>query len=184
MKEKLNNNIYYVVIVVVSLFTLIFFPMLGSTIVPEWDIPDNSVGWTVWIITRLAISGLNLLIFHSFVKQAKVNIKDNPRYVEANKIYKVEKDPQAKKPRNPQKYISKLYLKKGTSVFLSTLAAVVGFSQAVLTYDYVSLITFLITIITCIMFGIITMKETENYWTNEFPEYVEMLEKQLKEEAD
>ena len=81
-----TQYLYYFVIAGISLITLFFLPMIGSEVGLSWKVPNTVAGWIVWVLSNLCSSALNLMIFHSFVKQAKVNIKDKERFVKAVEI--------------------------------------------------------------------------------------------------
>ena len=72
-KEKCANNAYYIVIAILSLLALTFLPLLGSTVGLALNIPTTIAGWIVYVVTKLIVCVLNMMIFHSFVKQAKIN---------------------------------------------------------------------------------------------------------------
>ena len=76
-RMKAKQNIYYIIIAIISFISVAFLPMVGSTIGLEWNLPDTTVGWIVWAVTRLVISIINVLLFYSFMEQAKLNVKDN-----------------------------------------------------------------------------------------------------------
>ena len=86
--EKAKLWLNYIIIGVVSLIALIFFPMIGSTVGLGWNTPTTAVGWIVWIVIKVLVAILNIIIFHCFMCQAKINIKDNAQYIEARKILK------------------------------------------------------------------------------------------------
>lgn len=173
MKDKLNQYTYYIIIGIVSLFALCFLPMLGSEVGASFDFPNTIVGRIVWITTKTIMAILNVLIFHSFMQQAKINIKDNEKYIQANDILSRIKLKEYK-PRSPQKWNSEQYSKKGTTIFISTALATVALTQAILLFDYVSMLTYLFTITLGIIFGVLQMKKAELYWTTEYYDYAKL----------
>lgn len=172
MKEKLNQWLYYVIIGAVSFVALVFLPMLGSSVGLAWAVPTTVVGWIVWITSKIIIATLNVLIFHCFMLQAKVNIKDDPKYNEANRILTSSKD-KGYVPRGPSTWITQQYRNKGITIFITSALSVFALSQAILTFDYVSMLTYLFTIIMGLIFGILQMKSAELYWTTEYWEYAQ-----------
>lgn len=64
------------------------------------------------------------------------------------------------------------------SIFFGTALATVALTQAILTYDYVAMLTYLFTIGLGIVFGILQMKNVELYLTTEMYEYALMKEKE------
>ena len=76
-KDRIKQNLYYVIIGIISFLSVAFLPMVGSTIGLAWKLPDTTAGWVVWVVSRLIIATINVLIFYSFMEQAKLNVKDN-----------------------------------------------------------------------------------------------------------
>lgn len=75
--DKVKQWMYYFIIGIISLIALCFLPMIGSTIGLGWNIPNTTAGWIVWISVKCIVAALNVLIFHCFMQQAKVNVKDD-----------------------------------------------------------------------------------------------------------
>lgn len=179
MKEQLKQYTYYIIIVIISLFALCFLPLLGSEVGLGFNYPNELTGRIVWWTTKLIMASLNVLIFHSFMQQAKVNIRDNDNYKKANELLSSIKLKEYK-PQSPQKWNAKQYSSKGTSIFISSSLATIALTQAILTYDIVSMLTYLFTIIMGIIFGILQMKKAELYWTEEYYDYAQMRIKEIK----
>lgn len=172
MKEKLNQWLYYALIGAISFVALVFLPMLGSSVGLAWAVPTTVVGWIVWLTSKLIIATLNVLIFHCFMLQAKVNIRDNPKYIEANRILTNTRD-KGYIPRGPAQWLTAQYRNKGITIFITSALSVFALSQAILTFDYVSMLTYLFTIIMGLIFGVLQMKSAELYWTDEYWEYAQ-----------
>ena len=178
-KAKLYT--YYIIIGVVSLIALVFLPMIGSTADMGFKVPDSAVGWVVWIFTRIIVAALNMLIFYCFMEQAKVNVKDDPGYKEALKLLAdATNDKREKLPRSPEKWQLQQYSRKGVLVFAATLLGTVALTQAILAFDWVTMLTYLFTIIMGIIFGVVQMKSAEAYWTEEFVRYANYVSAQCK----
>ena len=180
--DKIKLYTYYIIIGVVSLIALVFLPMVGSTVGLGFNVPDTTVGWIVWIAVKLIMAILNVMIFYCFMEQAKVNVQDNKKFVEANKILEKTKDKRAKDPRSPGKWTSQQYGKKGTTIFVTTMLATIALTQAILAFDYITMLTYLFTIVMGLIFGVIQMKSAELYWTDEYYKYALMVEQEEKEE--
>lgn len=175
--DKIKQWMYYFIIGVISLISLIFLPMLGSTVGLGWNIPNTTVGWIVWISTKIIVSIINVLIFHSFMQQGKLNVKNHPRYIEAQDILRGIKLKNYI-PRSPKEWNRKQYGVKGITIFIWTALATVALSQAILSYDWVTMLTYLFTIILGLIFGVLQMKVAEEYWTEEFWKYAKMIEEE------
>ena len=72
------------------------------------------------------------------------------------------------------------YGKKGTTIFISSALSVIALGQAILSYDWISMLSYVFTLAMGLIFGIMQMKKAEAYWTGEYYEYA--LEKQKNEE--
>lgn len=171
--DKFRQWLYYFIIGFVSLISLFFLPMLGSTVGLNWNIPNTVVGWIVWVVTKLIVAVLNIIIFHCFMLQAKVNVAENEKYKKANEIL-LSVSKKERLPRSPGKWTSKQYLTKGVSIFLFSVLSAVALTQAILTFDWVSMLTYLFTIIFGVIFGVLQMKAAEAYWTGEYYEFALM----------
>lgn len=169
--EKIKLYTYYIIIGVVSLIALLFLPMVGSSVGLEMRLPDTLVGWVVYCITKLIVAALNVIIFYCFMQQAKVNVKDNEKYKKANDILELIEERKDRAPRSPKEWTRKQYSGKGITIFVTTILAAVSLTQAILTFDYITMLTYLFTIIMGLIFGILQMKNAEIYWTTEFYEY-------------
>lgn len=177
-KMKAKQNIYYIVIAIISFITVAFLPMVGSTVGLQWNLPNTTVGWIVWAVTRLVISIINVLLFYSFMEQAKLNVKDNERYKEANEILLRSKKKEHE-PKSPGKWQAEQYGKKATKIFLGSAMSVVAFGQAILSYDWISMLSYIFTLAMGLIFGVMQMKKAETYWTTEY--YAYALKKQESE---
>lgn len=181
MREQIKQYLYYFIIAIVSIFALAFLPMLGSDVGVGLNYPTTLPGIIVWWATKAIIATLNVIIFYSFMEQAKINIRDDEHYKEANEILAKHKD-KAYKPMSPKKWNAKQYGSKGTTIFISSAMSVMALTQAILTFDYVSLFTYLFTIAMGIVFGILQMKKAEVYWTGEYYDYAKGVERNDKDE--
>ena len=177
--EWIHRSTYYIVIAVLSILTLCVFPFLGSPLSASLQFPTTKSGWVIWGVKNGSICLINMIIFHSFVKQGKLNIKDNPTYLQALAILSSIKPKKTdKKAPSPAKYHASVYTKKGLSLVVASFLSLLVFGEAILRLDYVALISYAITLIIGIVFGILQMKDEEYYWTSTFLTYA----KQQKQE--
>lgn len=180
IQQTLKQGMYYIIIAVISLISVVFLPMVGTTLGLGWKLPDTTAGWVVWGVSRAIVATTNVLLFHSFMEQAKLNIKDNEHYKEARDILvKVKK--KEHKPKSPAQWNAAQYGKKGTTIFLSSAMSVVAIGQAVLSYEWATALAYLFTLGMGIIFGIMQMKKAETYWTTEYYEYA-LMRKRMEEE--
>ena len=176
-RDKVKQNMYYILIGIISFISVAFLPMVGSTVGLGWKLPDTPTGWVVWAISRLIIATINVLIFYSFMEQAKLNVAKDPHYIEATEILlKAKKADHT--PRSPRKWQALQYGKRGTKIFISSALSVVALGQAILSFDWVSMLAFIFTIAMGIVFGVLQMKKAEAYWTDEFYRYALMIKEE------
>lgn len=177
--ERARQWLYYLLIGLLSLVCLVFLPMVGSTTGLEWAVPNTTVGWIVWGTTKAIVAMVNVMIFYCFMEQAKLNVKNDPNYQRARDIL-IDAKVKEVQPRSPGKWNSQQYLKKGTTIFLTSALSCVALSQALLSYDYMTLLSYVFTIVMGVVFGILQMKNAEEYWTIEYLKYALMVQKELK----
>lgn len=176
--EQWKKIQYYTIIGIISLIALFFLPMIGSSAGLEWNLPNTLVGWCVWVLSKLIVAVINILIYHCFIQQAKVNVRDNEKFLEAQSIL-VTADIEKDVPRGPKEYLHGLYSKKSISIFVTTMLSAIGLTQAVLSFDWIAMLTYFFTILMGLIFGVIQMNETEQYWTEEYWRYAKKVELDL-----
>lgn len=170
--DGVRKYLYYILVGVISLIMLIFIPMLGSSAGLQWVLPTTTAGWIVYVICKLCSAGFNISLFHCFNKQGKLNVLNDQQYLEARKILKETGDQcMVKKARSPHQYHKDIYGKKGLTIFIMTLLGTIGLSQAILTFDLKEFIVQLIALILGVIMGVLQMKDTESYWTEEYLEF-------------
>ena len=179
--DAINRQyLYYVIIGIFTFIVLVFMPMLGSSIDGGLKLPQGKGAWVMFVITRVFIALTNIIIFYSFMQQAKLNVRNNKEYIEANKILLRVKNKRERKPMSPKKWEASQYLKKGTTLAIGTVFALFSLSQAILTYKYTDLISYVHLIFLATVFGIFQMKKAEIYWTTEYYRYAKMIEEENK----
>lgn len=187
MMDRVRQYLYYCLVGAISVVMLIFMPMLGSAAGLQWVLPTTVAGWIVYIVCKLCSAGFNISLFHCFNKQGKLNIEKHEQYIEAKTLLKQYDARDIKKARSPHQYHRDIYGKKGITIFIMTLLGTIGLSQAVLTFDGKEFIVQLIALVIGIIMGILQMKDTEAFWTEEFLEYakdyIAEREKKAQEQA-
>lgn len=168
VKDKLRQNLYYIIIAILSLAVLIVMPFLRSDLSAGLLFPTTTAGWFLFWFEKISVTAINLTIFTAFKKQGLMNVKDNPQYCKARELMNKVKKLKKYNPQSPVKYQAKSYGKKGTTLVISTLASLVAITNMLLRFDYLALISYCITILMAIVFGIFAMKNDELYWTDEY----------------
>lgn len=181
LKNKLRIYTYYILIAILSLLSVIVFPILNSTANIEDTFPKDPTGWTIYILIRALVVLMNILIFTNFLAQAKLNIKDDANYIKANEILGRCKGKEYH-PRSPQKYLRQTWAVKGTFLIITTIASLFVIGNAILNYDYMILIATVFSVIVSIVFGIMTMRRVELYYISEYLDYAVNIEKEKEKE--
>ena len=181
--KKYRRYQYYAIISVISFIAVFFLPFVGSELGLEFQLPDTVAGWIVYVIGKLLVSTINILLFHCFVLQAKVNVKDDPAFLEAEKLLENIK-PDNYTPMSPEERHKNIYTKKGVFLFITSVLSAVGLSNMVLNFSLVNFLTYLFTIVLGVVFGVLTMNEEEAYWTVDYLKYAQWKVAQKKKESE
>ena len=72
-REIIKQYGNYAVIALISVIVMFIIPMFGSEVGLGLNLPDSTAGWIVWGITKACVAIVNMLIFHCFTMQGKVN---------------------------------------------------------------------------------------------------------------
>ena len=178
-EKRVQDYLYYFMIAIISLCAMFVIPCFGSTVGMEWNFPNSVVGWIVFITSKLTVAIVNILIFHGFIKQSRINIRDNPAYLEAMQILN-NVGRKTYTPRSLAEINKKEYGHKMITIFISSMFSAFSFSQAILTFDITSLISYSITVLFGIIFGLLEMKKYEDYYTHEFVDYAKYVQEKQK----
>lgn len=177
--EKIKQNIYYLIIAILSALSVFFLPFLGSEVGIGFAFPNTVGGWCVWVISKVSVVIINVLLFYCFLEQARQNVKKDANYIQATKILN-ELENKEIIPISPEKHRTKQWLTKGVTIVIMTGLSLVCFGPAILTFDWVQMLTYGFTIVLGIIFGVLIMKADEDWWTNEYLEYALYVQKNGK----
>lgn len=179
--HELANKIgYYVLILIISVTVLLLVPFISGGINGDFQLyfPKSTIGWIVYWIIRVGTAILNVAIFALFKLQAKQNIKNDPEYIEAMKQWKGSGLNDERKPRSPKKMEVQEWSIKGVTILITSLLAGATISSLILSFDIMTFLSCLTSVIMGLCFGYVAMRKNEIYWTEEFPEYVRNITKQ------
>jgi hypothetical protein len=156
--------------------------MLGSSLGLALNIPNTVAGWIVYLITKFCIVVINIMIFDQFMKRAKVNAAQDPLFQKAEAIF-LSMLPQTIEdtPLPAEVYIQKLYKNKVISTAIFTILGVFGFTNAILTFDWVSMLSYIFTITMGLVFGWAAMIDAEQIWKEKHYKYAIHQQKMLEE---
>lgn len=179
--QRFKQQMNYWIIGTVSLLALCFFPFIGTEVGMEWNIPDTTLGWIIYIVKNLFIAGVNVIVFHCFVQQAKINIKDNEKYQAARRILEeINEQDLIQNPRSPKQYMTRVYGTKATLIALASVLATISLTEAFLVFDIVALLSYGITLVFGFITGLLQMAQTEVYWTEEFFDYATKVKRDME----
>lgn len=176
---KARDYLYYTIIAVASLVMVCVLPMFGSDVGLGFNLPNTKAGWVLYCVTKGSAAVCNVTIFHCFVRQGVYNVRDNERYKEACAI--LDKMAAETTPRAPGRFYAHAYGFKGLGVFVFSVASVIGLTSALLTYDVIAAVSYMLTVVMGIVFGVMQMRSTEEYFTTEFWRYAKLKESEEKE---
>lgn len=180
---KIRAGLYYCIIGIISLIALFFLPALGSSVGIGLALPATVAGWIVYIVTKVIIAVINILIFHCFRLQGKLNVAKHEDYIKAKKLLRDGGKTKNVIPLSPSQWNKSQWLSKGTTLFITSILSVFALTQAVLSFDWIAMLTYLFTIIMGLIFGILQMKKEEEYWTVGYLEYAEYITNNNLEET-
>lgn len=170
---------YYIIIGIVSFVTIFFLPFIGSEVGLAFQLPNTAAGWLVFVVAKLLVAVLNMLLFFCFMEQAKVNVKDNPKFIEANEILKRYGKKENYIPLGPEEWTKHEYKRKGLTITIGSIVSAIGLSQAVLTFDWISMLAYIFIILLGCIFGYLQMNVAEDYWTGQYYDYAKMVEEEM-----
>lgn len=179
--DKIKQWTNYIIIGVISFLALVFLPMIGSAATVGIILPTTFAGWTVWIVTKIIVATINILIFHCFIMEGKDRGKLTEEYKKAQELMKIVNPRIKRKLISPEEWTSREYKRKGIWVFLTSALSVFALSQAILSYDWISMLTYLFVIIFGIIFGVLEQKRVLEKWSFGYLEYAEWL---IEEKAE
>ena len=175
MEEKdWREYLNYILIGLISIVSLTFLPMIGSTMGAEFHFPQTKWELALFITVRTCASIVNVLIFHAFICQSKVNVKNEPKYKEAREILITSKQ-KSRKPRSLAHFNAEEYGKKATSLLIGTFFGTLVLTEAVINFSLVNFLTYVFTTTMAIVFGVLEMKKYEEYYVSEYWEYAQMI---------
>ena len=174
-KKRFKDLSGYFLVAIVSLLSVVVVPLLGTDFGTTIVIPNTWGGLAIWLCTRFTVVVVNLLIFDAFIKQAKINVKDDERYKSAILKLNTIKEEAGIIPRSPEKFNKQQWRKKGTSLAISSILSSFLLTECIVNFDLTNFLTYLFTIGGAVAFGYLTMINNEDYWTTEFPIYVDIL---------
>lgn len=180
-KKIFQDYLHYVIIAILSCISLFVFPFIGSALDVGLSLPNTSAGWLVFIVSKLSVAILNVVIFHSFIKQAKINVRSDPNYKKALEILSLHSS-KIYVPRSLKQFNKTEYSSKMITIFFTSILSAFSLSQAVLAFDVTTFLSYAVTVTFGVIFGVFEMQKYEDYYVNEFLDYANYITR--KEEID
>lgn len=170
-KKLIHDNLWYIILAVASIITLVFFPMIGSGLPLALTLPTSAVGWIIYVFTKLAVASINIFIFHSFMSQGKLNVSDFWKKKMADEILHRVRRTKDIIPLSPEEWLAKEYKTKGITIAITSILSCIILSQVVLYFDFIIFISYLLTLCLGLFTGIIQLFKAENYWSMDYFDY-------------
>ena len=180
-KQKFKTYQNYIWVGLISLVALAFLPTLGSEGDLIFNFPSTAAGWFVYIFNKLIGAGVNMLILKCFLDQGKFYATFTDEYKQAQEILGRIKNVEFV-PKSPEYQIRKIYATKGIVIFITSVLAAMAITNAVLKFDWLSLISYAITIIMGIVMGYLQMKRSLEIWSTSYLIYAQYIEKKKSKE--
>ena len=185
LKAALSRYSIYMIIVLITSLVVIVPPLVAGSLYGDVGIyfPKTAEGWVLWGITNGGTSIGNVSLLVLFKMQAKRNVADNENYQKANGILnKLAREKSVFVPRSPGKMDRQDYLSKIFFIVLSTVSSFMVLSSLIMNFDVVTLISTVVSALITLCTSWVTMIRNEEYWTEEYLLYAEMLEKKIIKE--
>lgn len=170
MEKTWRDYINYYLIAFISILVPIIFTFVGTAVGLAIIIPTTIAGWIVWAIQLITVSCANVAVFHCFIQQAKINIKNNEQFITANRLLN---QIQSKEniARSPKQFFRREYGFKAISLFITSALSVFSLGQAILAFNLITFLSYLITMTIGVIASYFEMKKVEEFWTEEYYQF-------------
>ena len=186
LKESINKYAYYIMILLIALLAVFVPPLCLGAISGDFSLafPTTPGAWVVWGIINGSSIIANISILVLFKLQAKKNCLEHPNYIKATEILdEVSQIQQVYIPRSPGQMDIEEYVKKVVFIILFTLGSFIAISNLIISFDILTLISTLISMITTLIVSWTSMLNNEEYWTKEYLMYANYIKNKTLEES-
>lgn len=186
IRKTLNDSAYFIIIGLISLLVIFIPPLFMGCLSSDIGLafPKSTEGWILYIIMNASTAIANISLLILFKLQAKKNARKDPNYIKANEILnKLAGRKETWIPRSPARMNASDYTKKIIAIIISTFTASITLTSLILSFDWMTLLSCLVSIIITLCVSWITMINNEIYWTEEYILYAELMEKKEQEKA-
>lgn len=186
LKESINKYAYYIMILLIALLAVFVPPLCLGAISGDFSLafPTTPGAWVVWGIINGSSIIANISILVLFKLQAKKNCLEHPNFIKATEILdEVSQIKQVYIPRSPGQMDIEEYVKKVVFIILFTLGSFIAISNLIISFDILTLISTLISMITTLIVSWTSMLNNEEYWTKEYLMYANHIKNKTLEES-
>lgn len=186
IRKTLNDSAYFIIIGLISMLAVFLPPLFMGCLSSDIGLafPKTVEGWILYAIMNVSTAIANISLLVLFKLQAKKNARKNENFVKANDILnKLAGRKEVFIPRSPAKMDAGDYTRKILAIVASTFTASITLTSLILSFDWMTLLSCLVSIIITLCISWITMINNEIYWTEEYLLYAEMVEREQKEKA-
>ena len=181
-REFISNSKNGIAVVILSVIAMFLVPLLGSYLTGQSQFPQTIPEWILYFACALAISICSLFIYLALFNQGKMNVKDEPEYLEAKELHlKNFKRKNGKDviPVNPFVWERNQKRRKGFLQTMGIFFGLLGLGLAVITWNTSQFVSATLSVVMSIGFGLVKMADVERMWTEGWLEYELYIEKQL-----
>lgn len=181
-REFISNSKNGIAVIILSMVAMLLVPLLGSYMTGKTQFPQTVPEWILYFACALAISICSLFIYLALFNQGKMNVKDEPEYLEAKELHlKNFKRMNGKDviPIDPFLWEKKQKRNKGIWQTIGIFMGLLGLGLAVISWNNSQFISATLSVIMSIAFGLVKMADVERMWTEGWLEYELYIEKKL-----
>ena len=183
VRQWLSKYMYGLIVALIVWVALVLVPMFNTDGMVGLRIPTDPLARTAYFVIRGLVAVLVFMIFVLFDMQGKNNILDDPKYLEAYNLLNTVEDKEYV-PVSPAKYKAKTYGFKAVTLSVTTCVTACIMMEMVLSYNWILLASYAMSIICAIINGLIQMKKAEIYWTEEYNKYAKYVVKHKENHYD
>ena len=181
IRKTINDAAYFIIIGLISLLSVFIPPLFMGCLSSDIGMafPKNAAGWILWSVLNVSTAIANICLLVLFKLQAKKNARNNENFKQANEILnKLAGRREIFIPRSPNRMNISDYTRKVICIIISTFTTSITLTSLILSFDWMTLLSCLVSIIITLCISWITMINNEIYWTEEYLLYAQMVEKQ------
>lgn len=181
-REFISNSKNGIAVVILSVIAMFLVPLLGSYLTGQSQFPQTIPEWILYFACALAISICSLFIYLALFNQGKMNVKDEPEYLEAKELHLKNfkrKNGKDVVPINPFVWERNQKRRKGLLQTMGIFFGLLGLGLAVITWNTSQFVSATLSVVMSIGFGLVKMADVERMWTEGWLEYELYIEKQL-----